>query len=117
MSPNLRPFTFDARTHQSARLALHKHADDLALEAADRAEQRRLALAELKFDFTAPATRITAWEKLYGLRMPAAVNHVALAVIAQSTGLPLSEVVNEQYARRERAGAKAGTPGISDRDH
>lgn len=71
--------------------------------AEEKAEQRRLQSAELHSDLSSPEMRIRAWEKLYGLRLPADANHPVLDVIATSTHLTLDQVRDEQRARAERS--------------
>jgi hypothetical protein len=83
------------------------HRARLALEERERAEQRRLELAELRSSQNPPDVRIRTWEKLHGLRMPADASHPILDVIAVSTRLSLAEVQQEQRARSARQAANA----------
>ena len=87
-------------------LTLQKRAEEIAAETFERAEKRRLALAELKSGLYSPSERITAWEKLHGLRLPSDVDHPVLGFIARSTGLTVAQVRDEQRSRSEQAGAR-----------
>jgi hypothetical protein len=79
----------------------------------EKAERRRLEAAELCSTEHSAEVRIRAWEKLYGLRLPAAADHPVLDVIAASTGLTLEQLREEQRARALRRSigfASAATP-------
>jgi hypothetical protein len=106
MSSNSWLFTHDMQASPSAALALQRRADEIAAETFERAEKRRISFAELKSDLHSPAGRISAWEKLHGLRLPSDPRHAVLTLIAQSTGLTLAQVRDEQRIRSEQ---KAGT--------
>jgi hypothetical protein len=73
-----------------------------AHEEYERAQQRRLELAEQHCPLNAPDVRIRAWEKVHGLRLPADSAHPILDVIATGTQLTLAEVRAEQRARALR---------------
>jgi hypothetical protein len=75
------------------------HAQRLAMEREERAQRRRLELAEQRSDSNSPAVRIRAWEHLHALRLPGDPNHQVLDVIAIATGLTLTQVQDEQRAR------------------
>ena len=100
-------FSHDVHSPQAATLTIQKRAEEIAAEMFERAEKRRLALAELKSGLYSPADRIRAWEKLHGLRLPSDAQHAVLGFIARSTGLTLAQVHDEQKGRSERAGATA----------
>ena len=65
-------------------------------------ERRAKELAEQRNALNSPEVRVKAWEKRHGLRLPADTQHPVLTVVAQQTGLDLTEVQAEQ---RRRAGA------------
>jgi len=73
-----------------------------ALEAYERAEQKRLELADQHCSLNAPGVRIGAWEKVHALRMPSDPRHPVLDVIAAATQLTLAEVQEEQRIRSAR---------------
>jgi hypothetical protein len=75
----------------------------LALEQEERAERRRLDLAEQRSDLNPPEVRIRTWEKIHGLRLPSDPDHPIVDVIAVSTRLTLEEVRKEQQVRAARA--------------
>jgi hypothetical protein len=83
------------------------HRARVALEQDERAQQRRLELAEQRSDHNPPDVRIRIWEKLHGLRLPSDAAHPILDVIAIGTRLTLGEVQEEQRARQERREAAA----------
>jgi len=78
-------------------------AERLAHEVYERAEKRRLELAEQCSDLNPPDVRIRTWERIHELRMPSDPAHPILDVIAVSTRLTLEEVRQEQRTRAARA--------------
>ena len=68
-------------------------------EERERAELRRVNLAELSSDAKCAEHRISAWEKMHGLRMPSDSQHPVLAAIAAATQLTLADVQSEQQRR------------------
>jgi len=95
-------------------LTLQRRAEEIAAETFERAEKRRLALAELKSGLYTPTERISAWEKLHGLRLPSDVGHPVLGFIARSTGLTIAQVRDEQQCRNERAVARESASNLQD---
>jgi hypothetical protein len=100
-------FAHDAIAHSATSVTIQQRADEIAAEMFQRAEKRRLAFAELKSELYTPTDRISAWEKLHGLRLPSDSGHAVLAFIARSTGLTLAQVHDEQRSRNELAAARA----------
>ena len=92
-----------AMTPPSARDLTKTAPERLALEQQERAEKRRLELAELRSDLNPPEVRIRTWEKIHGLRLPSDPDHPIVDVIAVSTRLTLEEVHKEQQSRAARA--------------
>ena len=85
------------------------YAERLAREASERAEKRRLELAEQRSADNPPALRIRLWEKVHELRLPRDPEHPILFVIATGTRLTLAQVRQEQQTRfPEQSGACAG---------
>ncbi len=80
-------------------------AERLAHEEYERAEKRRLELAEQRSDLNPPDVRIRTWERIHALRLPSDPAHPILDVIAVSTRLTIEEVREEQRARATRAGS------------
>jgi hypothetical protein len=78
---------------------IRTHAERMALEAEERLQQRRLALAEQCSVANPPDVRVRAWEKVHALRLPSDARHPVLEVIAHGTGLTLEQVRQEQRAR------------------
>jgi hypothetical protein len=78
---------------------IRTHAERMALEAEERLQQRRLALAEQCSVANPPDVRVRAWERVHALRLPGDARHPVLAVIAHGTGLTLEQVRQEQRAR------------------
>jgi hypothetical protein len=85
------------------RELVQTRAERLAHEAYERAEKRRLELAEQCSDHNPPDVRIRTWERVHELRLPSDPAHPILDVIAVSTRLTLAEVRDEQRTRAERA--------------
>jgi hypothetical protein len=79
----------------------------LALEEHERAERKRLELADQSSSLNGPGARIRAWEKAHVLRMPSDPKHPVLEVIAAATQLTLADVLEEQRARAARAATAA----------
>lgn len=78
-------------------------AERLAQEKYERAETRRLELAEQCSDLNPPDVRIRTWERIHALRLPSDPAHPILDVIAIGTRLTLEEVRAEQRSRAARA--------------
>jgi len=110
MSSNSWTFTHDPQAPRTVALTTQKRAEEIAAEDFERAEKRRLAFAELKSEFSSPADRIRAWEKLHGLRLPVDAGHAILSVVARCTALTLAQVRDEQRARNERVPALVSAP-------
>jgi hypothetical protein len=72
------------------------------LEALERAELKRVNLAEQHAPSNSADVRIRAWEKVHQLRMPSDPLHPALDAIAAATQLTLADVRNEQRLRSAR---------------
>jgi hypothetical protein len=68
-------------------------------EADQRAETRRLELAEQRSSDNPPGVRIQIWEKVHALRLPRDPEHPILYVIATGTGLTLAQAQDEQRTR------------------
>jgi hypothetical protein len=88
-----------ASSRPAATELTQTHRARVALEQDERAQQRRLELAEQRSDHNPPDVRIRIWEKLHGLRLPRDAAHPILEVIASSTRLTVAEVREEQRAR------------------
>lgn len=110
MDSNAWPFSYEAPARRAVSTILQKHAEVLEAEELARTEKRRVAIAELKTGFASASERVSAWEKLHGLRLPSDAMHSILPVIARSTGLTLAEVRDEQRVRQERRSGTPGTP-------
>jgi len=78
-------------------------AEGIAHDEYERAEKRRLELAEQRSDLNSPDVRIRAWERIHALRLPSDPTHPILDVIAISTRLTLEQVREEQRTRAARA--------------
>jgi len=78
---------------------IRTHAERMAIEAEERLQQRRVALAEQCSTANPPDVRVRAWEKVHALRLPSDARHPVLEVIAHGTGLTLEQVRQEQRAR------------------
>jgi hypothetical protein len=97
-------------TPSGVRDLVKTNAERLAQEEHERAERRRVDLAEQRSDLNPPEVRIRTWERIHGLRLPADPEHPIVDVIAVSTRLTLEEVRNEQQVRA----ARVATPGTRD---
>lgn len=93
------------------------NAERLLREQEERAEKRRLELAEQRSDLNPPEVRIRTWERIHGLRLPSDPDHPIVDVIAVSTRLTIEEVHKEQQLRASRIGAGdgPGAPGTASR--
>lgn len=98
----------------SAGELMRDHRARIALEERERAEGRRLEMAEQRSNLNAPDVRIRAWEKMHGLRMPSDAKHPILDVIAVDTCLTLADVKVEQRARSARRAAQAQKHGAGE---
>jgi hypothetical protein len=75
------------------------YAERAVREASERAEKRRLELAQQRSADNPPGIRIRVWEKVHALRLPRDPEHPILYVIATGTGLTLAQVREEQRTR------------------
>lgn len=75
----------------------------------ERAERKRLQLADQRSELNDAKARIQAWEKVHVLRLPTSPTHPVLQVIATATELTLEEVLDEQRRRAAPAPARAVT--------
>jgi len=91
---------------------IRTHAERLALDAEERLHQRRRTLAEQSSIASPPDVRIRAWEKVHALRMPDDAAHPVLDVIAQSTGLSLEQIHEEQRVRLARHAKRSAGPAL-----
>ena len=90
------------RTRPSGEETLMDYRQRLAHDEYERAERKRLDLADQQSSHNAPDARIRAWEKAHMLRMPADPAHPVLEVIAAATQLTLADVHEELRARSAR---------------
>jgi len=111
MSSSTWLFTHDPESHRKVNAVVSTYAERIALEALERAHQKRADQAEQISDLNSPEVRIRAWEKLHGLRLPADPTHPVLEIVATSTKLSLEQVLEEQRARaaRNKAAPAAAT--------
>jgi hypothetical protein len=94
-------FTSTAESHSSSEL-IKTHRAQIALEAEQRAQEKRAQLEELSSMTHTPEARIRLWEKVHALRLPLDPEHPVLHCVAMSTHLTLSQVQEEQLARKAR---------------
>jgi hypothetical protein len=92
----------DTAPRPSATELIQSHRARIALQEAERVQQRREDLEAQHSDRNPPDVRIRMWEKLHGLRLPSDESHPILDVIAVGTRLSLDEVRDEQRARVAR---------------
>jgi len=93
------PQTRDDRLDSSAHDTLAEYRNRLAAEEYERAERKRLGLAEQHSLHNSADARIRAWERTHHLRMPSDPSHAVLEVIAAATQLTLAEVRDQQQIR------------------
>ena len=86
---------------------LKTHRENVALEAEERAQHRRVQLTEQHSNLNTPDVRIRIWEKVHELRLPLDPMHPIVEVVAAATRLTLEEVRQEQQTRREAQAASA----------
>lgn len=96
------PFEHSTRSRHAPEEILTDYRQRLALEKSDRAERKRLELADLRSSLNTPDARIRAWEKAHSLRLPKDPMHPVLEVIAAATELTLADVHEEQRVRTAR---------------
>lgn len=90
------------RSHRVEEGPLRDYRQRVADEQFERAERKRLDVAEQRSQLNDAKARIRAWEKVHELRLPASPTHPVLRVIAQATDLALKDVLDEQ---RQRSGS------------
>ena len=96
------------RPHRSDDELLRDYRQRQADEEFERAERKRLELADQRSELNDAKARIRAWEKVHALRLPASPTHPVLQVIAAATALTLEDVLDEQRQRSASARAVAG---------
>lgn len=92
---------------RAATEIIRTHAERLAFDEHERAEKRRLELAEQRSNLNSPEVRIRAWEKVHALRLPGDPHHPILDVVAMGTGLTVAQVREEQKERAARRAERA----------
>ncbi|MEJ1962035.1 MAG: hypothetical protein WDO56_11040 [Gammaproteobacteria bacterium] len=102
-----RPLKSGSGTLQADGEFVTDYRQRLALEEYERAEKKRLELADQRSTLNAPEARIRAWEKVHHLRLPSDPKHPVLDVIAVATQLTLDDVLEEQRARMARKAVTA----------
>jgi hypothetical protein len=92
-------FASDYPPKETAADIIRDHRARVAIEAGERMEKRRVEQAEQCASSSTPETRIRAWEKVHGLRLPLNAAHPIVSVVATETHLTVAEVQEEQRAR------------------
>jgi hypothetical protein len=95
-------FTSMPESRSSAAELIKTHRAQIALEAEQREQEKRAQLEELRSMSNSPEARIRLWEKVHALRLPLDPEHPVLFVVAASTHLTISQVQEEQLARKAR---------------
>lgn len=67
----------------------------------EASERRLQALMDQRSPANPPADRVRTWERLHQVRLPKDPQHNILAVVAEQTGLTLSEVRDVQSQRAQ----------------
>jgi hypothetical protein len=98
LSPS-RLYALDHLPSATSADIIRDHRVRMAIEADARMEKRRAEQAEQSASSSAPQTRIRAWEKVHGLRLPLSAAHPIVTVVATETHLTVAEVRQEQLAR------------------
>jgi hypothetical protein len=101
---------FSSSSRRPVTELISTYAERLALAEQERAQKRRLDLAEQRSEHNPPVVRIRAWEKVHGLRLPHDPMHPVLDVIVTGTGLTLDEVREEQRTRALQRAARTQDP-------
>ena len=100
--------SFRERTdHRTPEELVRDYRQRQADEELERAERKRLQMADQCSELNDAKARIQVWEKVHALRLPASPTHPVLRVIAAATALTLSEVLEEQRQRSGQVGAGA----------
>jgi hypothetical protein len=87
------------QSHAPSSELMSDYRSRLALEQFRAEEQRQQERAEQSSTLNTPETRIRAWEKVHGVRLPASPAHPVLPSVATATGLSLDQVQAEQLRR------------------
>ena len=86
-------------SHRSDEGIMKDYRQRLADEEYERAERKRLQLADQRSELNDAKARIQAWERVHALRLPKDPTHPVLQVIAAATALTLEDVLDEQRQR------------------
>lgn len=86
-----------------------EHRQKVQQAALDRAAQRDRDLESQASSIKEPHERIEIWERLHGLLLPRAPDHVLVKVIAKQTRLTVGQVHQEQM---RRAGTRGGADSL-----
>ena len=95
MSSMISPFAHTEQFTTRSDEILFDYRQRRALEERERADLKRVDVAQQCSDLNTPDLRIRAWEKVHQLRMPSDPQHPALRAIAAATQLTLADVQNE----------------------
>jgi hypothetical protein len=110
MAPPRQPYELVSAPPGSAEEHRHK----VQAAAQERAAQRAQDLESQASSIKEPGERIDIWERLHGVRLPRAPDHVLVKVIAKQTRLTIGQVHQEQ---QRRAGARVGTDPLPGPSH
>jgi hypothetical protein len=106
MEDKYRIFAHDLARRPADELVAERK-EQIALEHAALQADKELRLAAQRSTATPPATRISLWEARHGLSLPCDPNHPLMGIIAESTGLDVTQVIAEC---ERRALARAARP-------
>jgi hypothetical protein len=89
------------KSHRADDSIMRDYRQRLADEQSERAERKRMEIADQRSELKDAKARIQAWEKVHALRLPISPTHPMLQVIATTTDLALKDILGEQ---RQRSG-------------
>jgi DNA-binding transcriptional regulator YiaG len=93
-------FTQDSKSGARSEEFVWSFAERQLLQAQQREAEKQLQLKAQSSTLHTPSHRVSIWENVHGLRLPTDPAHPILKVIAERTGLSLTQVLEVQTGRR-----------------
>lgn len=106
MYDKYRTFSGESSPRPASEIAAERREQIAAEQAALQARKDRNLLKQTAME-TTPETRIALWEERHGLGLPRDPKHPLMQFVAESTGLQLEQVLEEQQRRALRRAASS----------
>jgi hypothetical protein len=105
MQDKYQTYASQSQSRPASEIAAERR-EQIAADLAAMQERKDRDLVQQTAMESSPETRISLWERRHGLALPRSPQHPLLQFVANSTGLQMAQVIEEQ-TRRERRRATA----------